>query len=92
MFGDQYSAASSTRFLTDASYLNIQNINFGYTLPKQWTQKLACEKLRIYLSCENVFYWSKRKGFDPRQSFGSASNATNYSPMRTISGGISLNF
>jgi len=92
MFGDLYSAASSTRFLTDASYLNIQNINFGYTLPKQWTKKLACEKLRIYLSCENVFYWSKRKGFDPRQSFSGASNATNYSPMRTISGGISLNF
>lgn len=35
---DQYSAASSTRFLTNASYLNIQNINVGYTLPASWTK------------------------------------------------------
>ena len=89
---DQYSAATSTRFLTNASYLNIQNINVGYTLPSKWTKKLAINALRVYMSAENVFYWSKRKGFDPRQSYDAASNATNYSPMRTISGGVSFEF
>ena len=92
MFGDTYSAGASTRFLTDASYLNIENINLGYTLPVQWTKEAHINSIRIYVSAENVYYWSKRKGFDPRQSYSTTTNATYYSPMRTISGGITLNF
>ena len=89
---DQYSAAASTRFLTNASFLNIQNINVGYTLPSRWTKKMAINSLRVYMSAENVFYWSKRKGFDPRQSYDATTNATYYSPMRTISGGVTFEF
>ena len=89
---DSYTAGTSTRFLTSASYLNIQNINVGYTLPSKWTKKLAIESLRLYMSAENVFYWSKRKGFDPRQSFSASTNSTYYSPMRTISGGVTFTF
>ncbi|NDV59315.1 TonB-dependent receptor [Bacteroides sp. 519] len=89
---DDYSASMSTRFLTDASFLNIQNINVGYTLPSKWTKKMAVNSLRVYMSAENVFYWSKRKGFDPRQSYSETTNATYYSPMRTVSGGVSFEF
>ena len=92
VWGDEYSAAASTRFLTKASYLNIENINFGYTVPEKLTRKLNVSSLRFYLTCENVFYWSKRRGFDPRQSYTSTSNATRYSPMRTISGGLTVSF
>lgn len=89
---DEYSAAMSTRFLTNASFLNIQNINIGYTMPSRWTKKMAISSLRLYMSAENVFYWSKRKGFDPRQSYDETTNATYYSPMRTISGGVTFEF
>lgn len=92
MFGDTYSNGFSTRFLTNASYLNIENINFGYTLPSKWTKKIQINSIRLYGAIENVFYWSKRKGFDPRQSYSKTTNATYYSPMRTVSGGITLNF
>ena len=97
-FSDQYSSSTSTRFLTDASYLNIQNINVGYTFPKKWTTKFLVNNLRVYASAENVFYWSKRKGFDPRQQYGADSNgnfgsdATRYAPIRTISAGITASF
>ena len=91
-FDDLYTAASSTRFLTDASYLNIQNINLGYTFPAKWTKAALINSLRLYVSAENVFYWSKRKGFDPRQTYSDMTNATRYSPIRTISGGITLTF
>lgn len=91
-WGDTYSAGGSTRFLTSSSFLNIQNINFGYTLPSRLTRNLDINSVRLYLTAENVFYWSKRKGFDPRQSFSDGANATRYAPMRTISGGISLKF
>ena len=92
MFNDLYSAAASSRFLTTASYLNIENINFGYTFPAKLTRKALIEKLRLYLACENVAYFSKRKGFDPRQSYTNTTNATRYSPMRTISLGATVTF
>ena len=98
-YGDLNATDTSDRFLTDASYLTLQNINFGYTLPSKFTQKFGVGKLRIYLACENVFYWSKRKGLDPRyadntdsQGVLGTANAATYSPIRTISGGINIQF
>ena len=91
-YGDTYGAGTSTRFLTDASFLNIDNINVGYTLPSRLTRKFAVQSLRFYVSADNVFYWSKRQGFDPRQSLSGGSDATNYSPMRSVSGGVTIKF
>lgn len=91
-YGDQYTASSSDRFLTDASYLNLSNINVGYTLPNKITKKFGVERLRIYVACDNVAYWSKRQGLDPRYSFTGSTNFANYSPIRTISGGINVVF
>ena len=91
-YGDTNVGNTQSRFLTDASYLNLQNLNLGYTLPKSLTMKFQVEQIRVYASAENVVYWSKRKGFDPRQSFSDAPNATRYSPMRTISGGLTVTF
>ena len=91
-YGDQYTTSVSDRFLTDASYLNISNINVGYTLPSKITQKFGVQKLRVYLACDNVVYWPKRQGLDPRYSFTGATNFSNYSPIRTISGGVTVQF
>ena len=91
-YADLNVSSQSTRFLTDASYLNIENINFGYTLPRSFTRKFQVEGLRLYFAAENVYYISKRKGFDPRQSYSGAPNATTYSPMRTLSGGLTVTF
>ena len=91
-YGDQYTTSVSDRFLTDASYLNISNINVGYTLPSKITQKFGVQKLRVYLASDNVVYWSKRQGLDPRYSFTGATNFSNYSPIRTISGGVTVQF
>ena len=91
-FDNQYVTSTSDRFLTSASYLALQNINFGYTLPASVTRKIDVNRLRLYLSCENVAIWAKRKGLDPRQSIaGDVTNAY-YAPIRTISGGINITF
>ena len=96
MYGDLQSAASSSRFLTNASYLSLENINLGYTLPNDWVKKLYLEKLRVYFACENVWVWSKRQGLDPRQfALGGTSiggGNTYYSAIRTLSGGITVTF
>ncbi|MBQ4499648.1 MAG: TonB-dependent receptor [Alistipes sp.] len=90
-YDDLYSSATSDRFLTSASYINISNINIGYTFPaKWWNNKI--QGLRVYVACDNVFYWSKRRGLDPRQSFNGGTTNVNYSPIRTISGGVTLTF
>ena len=89
-YNDSYMNQSSDRFLTDASYLSLQNINLGYTLPSRICRTMGMEKLRIYMSCDNVWVWSKRQGLDPRQSITGSVTSAYYAPMRTISGGITL--
>ena len=92
-FAETYSQNSrSDRFITNASYLNIQNITLGYTLPKRITRKFLVENLRIYLACDNVWYWSKRQGLDPRQSINGITNPYYYAPIRTFSGGVTVTF
>ena len=87
---DIYVSYSSDRWLTSSNYLSLQNITFGYTLPKNWTRKLQVEGVRLYFVADNVALLTARKGLDPRQGYVASDNV--YSPIRTISGGISLNF
>ena len=89
---DQFAASSSDRFLTDASSLSIQNINIGYTLPKSILRHAGIERLRVYVSGDNLYYWSKRKGFDPRNSFWGAPSTTDYPLTRKYTVGIELGF
>jgi TonB-linked SusC/RagA family outer membrane protein len=89
---DLYSASASDRFLVPASYLNLQNAQVGYTLPAKLTQKFNVKKLRLYVACDNVVYWSYRKGLDPRYSFSGSTNTAVNSPIRTVSGGINITF
>lgn len=61
--------ATSSRWLTDASYLILKNINMSYSLPKAWVNALTLESIRLNLSCENAFTCTKRRGMNPQQSF-----------------------
>jgi TonB-linked SusC/RagA family outer membrane protein len=89
---DTYSNGSSDRFITSASYLSLQNITLGYTLPKALTSKIGVQKIRVYGVADNVWLWSKRQGLDPRRSITGGSGSQSYSSIRTISGGISVTF
>ncbi|MCD8312984.1 MAG: SusC/RagA family TonB-linked outer membrane protein [Bacteroidales bacterium] len=92
-YSETYSqSARSDRFLTSASYFNIQNINFGYTLPSKLTKKILIQSLRIYFSVENVGYFSARAGLDPRYTLAGYTNPELYSPMRTFTGGLTFTF
>jgi TonB-linked SusC/RagA family outer membrane protein len=91
-YGDLYTSATSNRFLVPASYLNFQNAQIGYTLPAALVNKATISKIRLYLTCDNIWYCSYRQGLDPRQSLTGATSSAMASPIRTISGGISLTF
>lgn len=90
--GDEYAGSLTDRYLIDGSYLTFRNLTVGYTFPKNITNRLKMAQLRIFAVCENVAYWTKRKGFDPRQSVMYGDYGTGYSPMRTISGGLQVQF
>lgn len=88
---DQYTSSTSDRFLISSDYLSLNNITIGYTLPSKFTRKFGVESIRFYGAAENVALWSKRRGLDPRQAYGVSDNST-YSPIRSISGGIRVQF
>lgn len=88
-YNDSYAVYKSNRFLTDASYLNFQSFNIGYTFPTFWKELSG---LRIYAQGENLCYWSKRKGFDPRYSYTSGASVSAYNPIRNFSAGVQVNF
>lgn len=88
---DNYTNSTSTRFLVSSDYLSLSNISLGYTFPGKWTRQIGIESIRLYGAAENVALWTARRGLDPRQGYVTSENST-YSPMRTISGGIRVQF
>lgn len=91
-YGDYNTYASSDRFLINASSLTFKSITLGYTFPTQLIKRLQLSSLRLFATCDNVAYWSKRKGLDPRTTLDGSVGDSGYSPMRTFSAGISVKF
>ena len=86
--------------MTSTNYLSLNNLTLGYTLPKTLVEKASLSNVRVYVSGENLFVTSKRKGMDPRYSIsgigsmtsGSGLNTGGYATMRSLVFGISLTF
>ena len=82
--------ASSTRWLTDASYLTISNINLSYKLPKKYISKLDLSNVRVFAAGENLALFSSRKGLNPAESFNGV-NSNTYTPSRMVTFGLGIN-
>lgn len=85
------SNAASDYFLIRSDYFSLRNITLGYTLPKSLTSKFKLGTVRVYGVADNLFLLTKRKGMDPRTDISGTVGNT-YAPMRTISGGLTINF
>ena len=83
--------AASSRWLVDASFVNIRSISLAYDLPGSFISPLNMNTARFFISGENLGFFSKRKGLNNQQNFsGVTSNA--YSPARVITAGVTLQF
>lgn len=60
-----YNGRTSTWHLEDGSYLRLQNVSLGYTFPKKWTNRFYVEKLRLYVSGQNLATFTKYSGYNP---------------------------
>jgi TonB-linked SusC/RagA family outer membrane protein len=62
---DVTSRYTHSYFVEDGSFLRLQDITIGYTLPSKITRKWNIERLRFYVTGSNVFCWTKYSGYDP---------------------------
>lgn len=56
---------TSNIYVEDASYLRIKNLSVGYTLPRAFTGRFGVENLRVYCNIQNLYTFTKYKGYDP---------------------------
>jgi len=82
---------SGDRWLVDASYFSIKSVQLGYTLPSKLTKKAGIQSLRVFASGDNLVLFSKLNGLNPQYNM-SGSTSYAYTPTRTISVGVDINF
>ncbi|SIT08555.1 TonB-linked outer membrane protein, SusC/RagA family [Zobellia uliginosa] len=56
---------SSSRMIEDGSFIRIKNVQLGYSLPKSVLEKLKVDRLRFYVSAENLHTFTSYRGYDP---------------------------
>lgn len=61
----------SDRFLTDASFLRLRNLTFGYNFPSKFLDGIFINQLSFRVTAENYFTWTKWRGLDPERIIGS---------------------
>lgn len=83
----------SSRFLYSGNFLRISNITLGYTLPQKWTSKALIQKLRAYISVDNLYTFTASDfvGYNPETS-ADGIIAWQYPATCTFIGGIQLTF
>ncbi len=89
---------NSTRFVEDGSYLRLKVATLSYALPSSIVNKIGLEKVRVYVTGQNLITFTKYSWFDPEVStFGETNTAPGtdfltYPQARSIVGGINLSF
>lgn len=60
-----YNWTPSDYFVQDGSFIRIRNVTLGYTLPSDWSAKIAMQKLRLYVKADNLYTFAKYTGYSP---------------------------
>jgi TonB-linked SusC/RagA family outer membrane protein len=95
---DNINNAVSSRFVEDGSYLRIQNVTLGYTLPTDLLSQIKVSRLRIYASAQNLFTFTKYTGYDPevgafnQDALLTGIDSGRYPSPRVISMGCNIEF
>ncbi len=90
--------AESDRWVEDGSFLRIQNVTLSYSIPTDLVRRMKLNKLRLYVSGQNLHVFSKYKGLDPEiGSFNQDPTVTGvdvgrYPSPRTVTVGASIEF
>ena len=83
-----YANGTSTRFLTSRSYLSLTNARLSYDLPKSLLQRIGMNGASVYISGDNLFLLSARKGYVSMSSQDGSTSQSRYLPVSTFVAGI----
>ena len=102
---DNYNSQISSRFVEKGSYLRVKSMTLAYTLPKQVLERWKLNKVRLYVTGENLLTFTKYSGLDPEVSMYGGTNqetvSSNMAPgidfgtspqARTLIVGLNLTF
>ncbi|TNJ46024.1 TonB-dependent receptor [Tamlana fucoidanivorans] len=62
------SAALTTQYIEDGSFLRLKTVSLGYSMPKKVLEKIKLQKLRLYITGQNLITWTNYSGYDPEVS------------------------
>ena len=88
----------SDRYVEDATFVRIQNISLGYTLPTRWVNKAMFNRVRIYGSVQNLYTFTNYTGYDSelgsynQDALRSGVDIGRYPIPRTVTVGINAEF
>lgn len=97
-------SVAQTKYLQNAAYIRLKNIQLGYTLPKSLVAKASLENVRFYVSGENLWTYSPMYkitrdtdvssiyGSDRDVTSGGSGNGYNYPLLNSLSFGLSVTF
>ncbi len=95
---------TTSEFIEDASYLRLQTLTLGYTLPQLLTQKAGISRLRLYVTAGNLFCLKKYSGLDPDVNVSPSADSSysgfptpaydfrSYPKSRTFTFGLNVTF
>ena len=82
--------------IEDGSFLRLNTLTLGYTLPQAWTRKAGLNKVRFYMSGYNLWTITGYSGYDPEVNIatGLTPNIDHdaYPRSRTYTFGVQLTF
>lgn len=88
----------SSRWVEDASYVRLQNVTIGYTLPQSIISRIRFKSIRVYISGSNLYTWTKYLGYTPEVSSYNDNDASigvdfsSYPQSRIINAGVNVSF
>ncbi|MEG1586342.1 MAG: TonB-dependent receptor, partial [Bacteroidales bacterium] len=96
----QYGSFVNTRFVEDASFIRLQNIEIGYTLPTKRMGQFGkvVRNMRVFANAQNLVTFTKYTGFTPEVSTNGQSAVTqgldfnSYPAYKTFNFGVNISF
>jgi hypothetical protein len=82
----------SDRFLTDASFITLRNVNLSYSFNDNITDAIGVDNLMLSVTGENLFLESERRGLNPQYNLAGTPSSNDFSPQRIISLGLNVSF
>jgi len=87
----------SSRWIFDGGYVRLKNIALGYSLPADATRRLKMQRVRFYVSAQNILTLTNYRGYDPEVNYrnsnlNAGADYGSYPNAKSYTAGINITF